>query len=367
MSLLLSKWPRAAFWAGWMAVLAMGLSAAIAWSEEPPLSAEEAKVRDTAFELFKQGRNAFKAGDYDQARELFQKAWAAYDKEPRIALALAKSYDKAGALEKAKLYYEHFLRLAPATAEYQQDRDQTGKRVAELRDALQRRPATLKFKGLPSGAQLIVDGKATDVDASGALQVEAGQHSVRVTMDKRVPFERPVVSIGPGETKEIEVVLVAPIDPSVLPRDHTWTLVAGGTTAAGVVATSVLGFLLWRAHDQYNARFDELGKPRDATRADYPINGQPCRIGVLQAGTGTLECAAAVDEANERMATIKGYQIGTAVAGGLTLLTGVATAVAYVTAPPAETSGKKQATRAQWQVQPWSSATSHGAMVSLRF
>jgi hypothetical protein len=239
--------------------------------------------------------------------------------------------------------------------------------LAAVHKELSSRKATLKLKGLPSGAQVLVDGKSVAVEANGDVQVEAGVHTVRVTMDKRVPFERPAIHAGPGEIKEVEVVLMAPIDPSTLPRNHTWTWVAGGTAAAGVVATGVVGFLLWRETDQYNARFDSLGRPRDATRADYPVNGQPCRIGIQLAGSKTYECEGAVTEGNTRLATIRGYQIGTAVAGGATLLAAIGTAIAYVSAPVADTEPARTAGRRQWSIQPLSGAGLQGAQIAVHF
>ncbi|MBI5611152.1 MAG: tetratricopeptide repeat protein, partial [Deltaproteobacteria bacterium] len=286
----------------------------------------------------------FKAGDYDAARELFQKAWARYDREPLIALALAKAYDRAGLLEKAQIYYEHFLRLAPPTKEYLNDREQAVQRLAIIKDQLKSRPGILKFKGLPTGARLEVDGKPADVDAAGELKVTAGSHSVRVTMEKRLPFDRPVVAVGPGEVKDIEVVLVAPVDPSTLPRDHKWTWVAGGTAAAGLIATGVFGFLYWQEYDAWSARFDANGRPNSTTRAEYSNAQGKCEIGNPYADTALDPCKGATDEGNRRKATTQKYQIGTAVAGGVTALAAIGTVVAFYSAPTLDPSASKPAT-----------------------
>lgn len=328
-----------------------------------PLSADDAKAREEALEFFKAGRNAFKAGDYDAARELFQKAWARYDREPLIALALAKAYDRAGTLEKAQIYYEHFLRLAPVTKDYLADREQAVARIAVIKEQLKSRPGVLKFKGLPSGALISVDGRPTDVDASGELKVQAGTHAVRVTMDKRVPFERPVIAVGPGEVKEIEVVLVAPVDPSTLPKDHKWTWIAGGTAAAGLVATGVVGFLYWQEYEAWSARFNSDGLPLASTQNDYPVDGHPCRPG-YKLPSGKFECWQAVAEGDQRANTIKKYQIGTAVAGGVTVLAAIATVVAWSTAPPVDASAPPKTT---WIVVPQGYSGGAGVSLGLSF
>jgi hypothetical protein len=335
-----------------------------------PLSADEAKARDEALEFFKAGRNAFKAGDYDAARELFQKAWARYDKEPLIALALAKAYDRAGLLEKAQIYYEHFLRLAPPTKEYLNDREQAVQRLAVIKEQLKSRPGILKFKGLPTGARLEIDSKPADVDAAGELKVIAGNHSVRVTMDRRLPFERPVVAVGPGEVKDIEVVLVAPVDPSTLPRDHKWTWVAGGATAVGLIATGVVGFMYWQEYDAWATRFDsKTGQPTLSTQGEYSstVNGAKvtCSLGFLPTGNAGIDpCAGAVAEGTSRNSTIKHWQIGTAVAGGVTALAAIGTVVAFYTAPTVDP-GAKHST--SWMIVPQLAPGISGAQFALRF
>ena len=62
------------------------------------LSKDEAARRKQALGVFKQGRTAYKAGDYDAALKFFRKAQALYERESLIILALAKTLDRAKAL-----------------------------------------------------------------------------------------------------------------------------------------------------------------------------------------------------------------------------------------------------------------------------
>ncbi len=357
---------RALRWCVWLA-LAGGAMPAVVTAQEP-LSAEEEKAREESRELFKLGKNAFKAGDYDAARDYFQRAWARYDKEPLIALALAKAFDRAAQLEKARIYYEHFLRLAPMTKDYLQDREQTVARIAAIKELLNSRPGVLKFKGLPSGARLEVDGKPADVDAAGELKVTAGTHSVRVTLEKRLPFERAAIAVGPGEVKEVEVVMVAPVDPATLPRDHKWTWRLGVATAVGVGVTAVSGALLWASYGNYADRFDpETGQPLEATRANYlNSSGKPCQIGVVDSTTKKQECDAALAEGRQLKSSVSTWTVATAAAGGATAMLGIAASLAALAAPvidPSQTS----APSAAWRLTPQWSPVGAGVTLALDF
>ena len=356
-----------------LAVLGATLAAVLpvdSFAEEP-MNLDEEKAREESREYFKQGKNAFKAGDYDAARELFQKAWARYDKESLIALALAKAYDRATQLEKALIYYDHFLRLAPVNKDYVQDRELTVARAAAIRDILKSRPGILKFKGLPSGAKLEVDGKPCDVDAAGEVKVSAGTHSVRVTMDKRLPFDRAAVAVGPGEVKEVEVVMVAPVDPGTLPHDHKWTWRAGLATTVGLGATGIIGAVYWLRLSEYTGRFNpDTGQPLEETRKEYlNSEGQPCRLGYPDSKTKLPECAAALQEGNERRASVNAMSVATVAAGGLTVMLGVATAFAALSAPPIYpgTAEKTTAAVPSWTLVPaWSPNASEIALL-IRF
>ncbi|MSP90276.1 MAG: hypothetical protein EXR79_00485 [Myxococcales bacterium] len=266
---------------------------------QPAATGEEARERAEALEVFRQGKLAYKAGDYDAALRLFQTAHGKYSKEPLIILALAKTLDQARNVETAQKYYRLFLDQAPLTADFGKDREATAARVRDIDKELAARPGVLKFKGLPSGAQLEVGGLAADVDAQGELKVPAGTYSVRVVMEKREPFERPAVAVGPGETKVIEVVLVAPVDATELPRDHKWTWAAGSAAAASLLTGGAFAVLAWQSQGAYSQKFEGDGQPSLTARATRKIDGNPCRIGFKVAETGEYECEPLLKEGRE--------------------------------------------------------------------
>ena len=131
-----------------------------------------------ALEVFKQGRTALKAKDYDAALKFFRKAQAIYEHEPLIIYALAKTLDHAGQMENALRYYQLFI-----TASEPDDRERplAHKRIKALREALAKRPARLVLKALPAGAAVKLDGKVAQVDPQNALVVKAGTHSVEAS------------------------------------------------------------------------------------------------------------------------------------------------------------------------------------------
>ena len=330
-------------------------------AQVPALTVDQARARDEAIEIFNQGKAAYKAGDYDAAQQLFLKAWGKYDREPLIALALAKAYDRAANLDKAQIYYEAFLRLAPTDKEFAKDREATVKRLAEVRASLASRPGVLKFQGMPTGARLSIDEKPADPDTNGEVKVTAGTHVVRVAMDQRLPFERPAVTVGPGETKVIDVVLVAPVDPSTLPHDYTLTWILGSASAAALLTGGVFGILTLERNDAYSKRFDlnSGGYAYDATLKDYG-----CTVG--QPGG----CPGAIAEGQTYVSQIEFRRNAMLISLGVGAALGAGTVIAALNAPVMDRSGSVQ-TSAWWQrVRAWPTLDGRGgggAVVSMAF
>ncbi len=348
----------------------------VAHAQAVALTPDEARAREEALELFNQGKLALKAQDYGRALDLFSKAQARFTKEPYIILALAKTLDKAGDLEKAKGYYELFLATAPTTtASFAKDRAATVQRIQEIQGELAKRPGVLKFKGMPSGAQLELNGKPADVDTKGEIKVAAGTYSLRVTVDKRLPFERAAVMVGPGEVKEIEVVMLAPVDQSTLPHDYTWAWVAGGATVAGIVTGAVFGVLTQQSLDDYNKAFEPDGRARKETLEKYvqkDANGQPvtkdgvpvkCKLG------DTKPCADAIAEGNGYIDTFKSRRTAMIASLGTGAALGVLAVVLYLNAPLKEPGAKGVylPPKTSWRVLPTFDGRTGGALISLDF
>ncbi|MEY3014168.1 MAG: hypothetical protein RIT45_2903 [Pseudomonadota bacterium] len=232
----------------------------------PQLSAEDADARRRALDVFKQGRTAYKAGDYDAALRFFRQAQAIYQHEALIILALAKTLDKAGDGERALSYYRLFLKEAP---ENDPDRGSTVQRIAALEAELAARPGFVVLQNLPSGAEVTVDGKAAAIDHRAGIKLAAGTYKVAVRMKNRLPFER-TVEVTAGRETKIDVVLLEPVDPSKLPRDYRWTWITGGLAAASLLTTGVLAVRGSSLRNDYGVLFDEAsGRATETGRKRY--------------------------------------------------------------------------------------------------
>jgi tetratricopeptide (TPR) repeat protein len=330
------------------------LVAALSWSAAPARAAagdgDAAKAQ--AKELFKAGYTAYSAGQYEVALDLFRKAQAKFDREPRLVLALAKTYHKMQDAENAVRYYKLFLQLAStegaSTDTRKEDRDWATKSVVELEQALAKRPGVFHFKGLPPGAKVEVDGKSVEVPPSAKLEVSVGSHSVRVALDKRLPFERPAVVVRAGETAEIDVVLLAPMDPGSLPHDHTWTLVAGGATVAAVATGAVFGVLALQSQDDYYQIFDSSGHIRPEAASAFVqrdtsgaalqgTDGQPLKC---TRGIAASACPDAIAEGKRLLDEFSGRRTAMWVSFGVGAALAAGTVVAYLKAPVIEAKPK---------------------------
>ncbi len=324
------------------------------------ISAEEARNREEALELFNQGKIAYKAQDYDAALELFRRAQAKYDKEPLIILALAKTLDQAANQEKALLYYQLFLKVAPVTPAFAKDREATVARIKLVEEILRSRPGLLRFKGVPPGALVEIDGQPAAMDAQGEVKVQAGKHSARVSMGQRIPSEWPALQVAAGEVKVIEVVLAAPIDPSTLPHDHTWAWVAGGATVASLAVGAVFGVMAVQENDAFGKRFDSSSRPLPSTLAEYKdATGQTCSYGVKGG------CPGAEAEGKRRIAAIESDQTWMIVGLGTGAGLAVVTTVLYLTAPVKEPASATP--RTTWNLAPMPLQGGAGAMFALRY
>ncbi len=326
-------------------------TATVLAQEETPPSEDDGAARKRAIEVFTQGKTALKANDYDAALQFFSKAQAIFEHEPLIILALAKTHDQAGNLEKALNYFKLFLKTAPPD---EVERPFAVKRIGELERLLASRPGTLKLNNLPSQTRVEINGEKREPNHENKLFLPPGSYDVLVTMDKRIPYERKGIRLGPGESKTLEVVLVAPIDESRLPRDHTWTWVAGGATAAALMATGVLGVMTSSSKSTYLKHFDEQGHPVKATLDSYG-----CQVGE--------PCPEAIAEGSEYRQEFIDRQNWTLIAGLTASGLALATVALFFAAPVKDPTRALMRPSDALQIAPQLSADGAGLVVGLRF
>lgn len=307
------------------------------------------KALRAALGLFKQGSMALQAKDFDAALKLFRKAQATYEHEPLIILALAKTLDSSGQIGKALRYYEIFIEQVNPTDPAQKP---TLRRIEALKRQLAARPAKLVLKGLPTGATVMLDGKPVQVDAANTLIVPAGVHKVRVTMGNRVPYERRGMALAAGQRLILDVVLLEPVDVSKLMRDHTWTWVAGGVTAAAALAAGILAVRGASLVNSYGEIADlETGQIKAAALKEYACESQKPE-----------DCPELMSEARKRKGAIddnNSLVYATGIAAGVF---GLVTLVAYIAAPV-----KKPSDQGALQLRPMWDGERAGLALTLRF
>lgn len=318
-------------------------------------NSDERAARTAALEQFKQGATAYKAGDYDAALKFFRRAQALYGHEPLIILALAKTLDGAKEHDKALKYYQLFLNEAPAD---DNDRPKTVARIQAIKALLAAMPATLVLMNLPSAARVSVNGKEHTVDHRSALSLPAGSYDVLVTMKPRLPFELKALTLEPGATREVEVVLLEPVDPSTLPHDHTWTWAAGTATGVAALTAGAFGLKSYFVRGDWADMFDgDTGQAKASAKASF---------GCTSKQATPEKCQALVDEGNRLDDEAKSFQQLAWITGGVALGLGFATAVAYFAAP-VQSPAAAAPTAWRWQVGPWLAPGQQGAALTLRF
>jgi hypothetical protein len=317
----------------WIAGLLVAL---LSWSPvmafaAPPRTAQEEEARNRALDVFNQGKTAYKAHDYGAALTFFRKAQAIYQHEALIILALAKTLDKAGDGERALQYYMLFLKEA---APDDPGREGAVSRVAALEAELAARPGVVILENLPSGAEVFVDGKSSGVDHRSALDLKAGSYVIRVTMRDRLPFERNVV-VTSGRDTRLAIILVAPVDPTTLARDHRWTWIAGGLASAGLLATGVFALRGGSLRNEYGVLFDEKsGRATETGRKRFDCS---------PTATTDDECPALIAEGVRLQSGIQSNDMFTATAGIATAALAIGAGIAFFAAPVKPVGGEASA------------------------
>lgn len=307
------------------------------------------KALRAALGLFKQGSMALQAKDFDAALKLFRKAQATYEHEPLIILALAKTLDSAGEMKKALRYYEIFIRQVNPT---DPERKPTLERIQVLRKKLAAQPAVLVLKGLPTGALVKLDGKTVQVGAANQLIVQPGVHRIKVSMGSRIPYAREGIPLAAGQKLALDVVLLDPVDRSKLSRDHTWTWVAGGLTAAAALGLGIVAVRSASLNNEYGEIANlETGQITAAARKKYGCDSQVAS-----------DCPKLISEAKKRKQAIDDNNSLLYITGIATGALAIATFGAFFAAPI-----KKPADQTAWQLLPSFDGRRPGVAFSLRF
>jgi hypothetical protein len=168
-----------------------------------PIDADEATRKARAKEHFDRGQSLYDAGEYALAIPEYRAAYCLVpDAFPVHNIAMA--YERMVDYENAVVYFEHYIRLLPSTA--QREIRLIGNRIAVLR----RLPARIRVATDPPGAIVILtrDGVDTRGQANEApLAVPAGEYAMRVELPGYQPYTDQIdVDIGQPYTYSIRLI-----------------------------------------------------------------------------------------------------------------------------------------------------------------
>jgi PEGA domain/Tetratricopeptide repeat len=308
------------------AVLAIALLTSAA-AAQAPSAQDKARAR----ELYTQGQQLFRQGDFTTAQRAFEDAFRAVP-NPIVLLSIAecqvRNEDFAGAVTSLKTY----LTEKPNAP----DRAQVESQIANL----EAKPGTVSIESAPPGAVIWVDEENTGYLTPNEISVRSGAHTVRLSSPGFQNVEQSI-SVGIGSRQRLSLTLnpdvPAPVAEEPLPpptpiedepvrgRRHgspaVWTAVA----VAGVTAVVGTG----------------LGVAALKTKSDYDENPTQAKI-----------------DKGEKLALFADVNFGIAVVAGVTGLVLYLTSGKQETPPPAETA---------WSVTPAVSQRELGLAGRMRF
>ena len=200
------------------------------------LAEESGGFRREAKLLRDQGAEAYERGDYIEALDHFEKAYALFP-SPNLHYNLARALSDLGRDLEALEQFEFFLAKAPEAPA--QARGVAAAKIA----VLEKRVAYLDLRCVTADAELRVDGKHIGKGPlANRLRVMPGDHLVNGERAGHTPYIA-TVSLRPGETRAVEVKLLVPIaQKPVYKKWWFWTTLGGiaavatGATLAGIYA-----------------------------------------------------------------------------------------------------------------------------------
>lgn len=162
---------------------------------------------------FAAGQAADKQKDWQSAIEHYLRAYELAP-HPFALFNIAADYEQLGQLREAARFYHRYL------DETKDDNDRA--RVTKLVTDLETRPAKLTVESTPTGAKVMIDGKAAGVTPFTGV-IPGGPHRIAVDTE----LDR--------QTKDIRVEYAEPVDIAFTLRGAGGTLVVTGTPAGANV------------------------------------------------------------------------------------------------------------------------------------
>jgi hypothetical protein len=291
-----------------------------------PTAADKARAR----ELYTQGQQLFRQGDFTTAQRAFEDAFRAVP-NPVVLLSIAECQVRNEEFAAAVGSLRQYLNEKPNAP----DRSQVETQIANL----EAKPGTVSIESSPPGAVIWVDEENTGYLTPNEISVRSGTHTVRLSSPGFQNVEQPInVAIGSRQRLSLTLTADAPAPVAVEPvpepapiedaparRRRAGPAVWAAVGVAG--ATALIG--------------TGLGVGALKTKSDYDDNPTQSKI-----------------DKGEKLALFADISFGVAIAAGVTGLVLYLTSGKSESAPVAETA---------WTITPQLKPSEVGMSGRLRF
>jgi hypothetical protein len=227
------------------------LIAVAAVQAQPP-----AQQRALARELYTNGQQLFRQGDFGGAQRAFEEAYRAVP-NPVVLLSIAECYVRMEQFPKAI----DTLRTYLSERANAPDRAQVESQI----QTLQTKPATLGVQSNVEGASIVVDDLESGMYTPAELSLSPGDHTLSISKEGYIAAQQ-TVTLGPGARDSVRITLIAepiapvseaptaePVPTASGPRHPTpafWAAIA--VTGAGLVTGAVLGGMALQKQSQFD-------------------------------------------------------------------------------------------------------------------
>lgn len=194
-------------------------------------SARAQELRQDARSLFTAGLEAAEDERWSEAADLFERAYG-LSNEPIALYNLGYAYRSLGRFAEARAAFDTALASGRLTSE-------RAERARTLVDELGGLVATVRFEGLPAGAEIRVDGRPVTLTGD-SVRIDPGARRVEAAVGGETIAEWEG-TIERGETRLVPNLVRASTNPTVVPA-------LGAGTIASIASFSVAGAaLVWAA------------------------------------------------------------------------------------------------------------------------
>lgn len=170
----------------------------------PAVAQASANNKARARELYTQGQQLFRQGDFQTAQRSFEEAYRAVP-NPVVLLSIAECQVRNEDFAAAVVTLRQYLSEKPAAP----DRAQVESQIANL----EAKPGSVSIESAPAGAVIWVDGENTGYLTPNEISVRAGKHTISLSAPGYTSLEESV-DVAIGSRQRLSLTLAAePVAP----------------------------------------------------------------------------------------------------------------------------------------------------------